>query len=228
MAPVASGDVLRVRPTRIADYAAIRALMRETSASVPPWSLRQLEGQVHGFPDGQMVAVSEGQVVGAAAALVVDWERYEAGHTWRGITGEGLFTTHDAGGGTLYGASLVSDTDRHGSGVARALAQAQRRLCRRLNLKRIIATARLPGYGARSDSLSVEQYAVRVVWGDLEDRELRLRMSQGFQFCGVLHDYLPEDAQSGGCAALLAWLHPLYTPPGPPALAAPARQRKVA
>jgi GNAT superfamily N-acetyltransferase len=228
MAPVASGDALRVRATRISDYAAIRALMRESAAPVPPWSLRQLESQVHAFPEGQMVAVSEGQVVGAAAALVVDWEQYESGHTWRGITGEGLFTSHSPGGRTLYAAALVSDASRHGLGVARALSQAQRRLCRRLNLKRILATARMAGYGARSEAMSAEQYAVRVVWGDIDDPELRLRMAQGFQFCGVLRGYLPEDADSAGCAALLAWLHPLFSPPGPPAVAAPERQRKVA
>jgi len=41
-------------------------------------------------------------------------------------------------------------------------------------------------------------------------------------------DYMPEDAESCGNAALLAWLNPLYSPPGPPAYMAPERQLKSA
>jgi hypothetical protein len=65
---------------------------------------------------------------------------------WSATTGEGLFTTHDPSGRTLYAMEPIVDVSRRGFGVARALYQAQRRLCRRLNLRRIITAARLPGY----------------------------------------------------------------------------------
>lgn len=227
LAPVA-GDIVRVRSTRREDYAAIRAVQRESSAHVPPWSLRQLEGQVQAFPEGQLVAVSEGRVCGAAAALVVDWSEYGAQHTWREITGDGLFATHSARGDTLYCAVVATDTSRRGFGIARTLVQAQRRLCRRLNLPRVIATTRLPGYASHAQALSPEEYAMRVVWGDFEDPDLRLRLAQGFQFCGVLRGYLPEDAESGGNAALVAWINPLHAPPKPPASIASERRRKAA
>jgi hypothetical protein len=111
--------------------------------------------------------------------------------------------------------------------VGRALFQARRRLCRRLNLKRIIATARLPGYRAASEAITPEEYAMRVVWGDIADASMRFLMAQRFQYCGILRDYLPEDAESCGHAALLAWLNPLYAPPGPVS-SAEADRRKCA
>jgi hypothetical protein len=123
---------------------------------------------------------------------------------------------------------MVTDTTRRGYGVARTLAHAQRRLCRRLNLPRVIAPARLAGYAAHAATMAPEEYAMRVVWGDLEEAHLRFRLAQGFQFCGVLRGYLPEDGESCGNAALVAWLNPLHAPPNPPASIAAARRRRAA
>ncbi|MGE5095935.1 MAG: GNAT family N-acetyltransferase [Betaproteobacteria bacterium] len=226
--PVPGSGLIRVRETRLEDYAALRALQRVAAPYLPTWTLKQLESQRHAFAEGQMVAVCEGQVVGVASSLVLHWDDYSAQPTWRSITAEGSFTTHDPHGGTLYGADLVVDWTRRGFGVSRALFQARRKLCRRLNLKRIIATARLPGYHAVREALSPEQYAMRVVWGDIADPAMRFLMAQGFQHCGILHDYLPDDADSCGHAALFAWLNPLYAPPGPTATAEAQRQRKCA
>ncbi len=164
----------------------------------------------------------------AASSLIVQWDDYAVEHTWRGVTGDGHFTTHDALGLTLYGAEMVVDVAHRGFGIARALLQERRRICRRLNLRRIIATARLSGYHALREAMSPELYAMRVIWGDIADPLLRFTMTQGFQYCGVIHDYQPEDLESCGHAALVVWLNPLYTPPRPPALAEPDRQRNCA
>ena len=222
------GEPPRVRNTRREDYAAIRAVQREASAHLPPWSLRQLEAQVHAFPPGQLVAMADGRVVGAAATLVVAWREHEDGHTWRSITSEGTFATHQPAGDTLYCASMVTDTSRRGFGVARTLVQAQRRLCRRLNLRRIMTTARLAGYAQHADAMAADEYARRVVWGEIEDSGLRFALAHGYQFCGVLPGFLPEDAESAGHAALLAWLNPLHAPPQPPASIANERRRRAA
>ena len=218
----------RVRNTRREDYAAIRAVQRESTPHVPPWSLRQLEAQVHAFPAGQLAAMADGQLTGAAATLVVDWREHGLDHTWRSITADGTFGSHQAGGDTLYCAALVTDTSRRGFGVARALMQAQRRLCRRMNLARVVSTSRLAGYADHHEELSAEEFARRIVWGEIEDPGLRFALAHGCQFCGVLRDYLPEDGESRGHAALLAWLNPLYGPPGPPASIVSERRRRAA
>ena len=218
----------RVRNTRREDYAAIRAVQRDTSPHVPPWSLRQLEAQVHAFPAGQLAAMADGHLVGAAAALIVDWREQGMDHTWRSITADGSFATHRPEGDSLYCAALVADTTRRGFSVSRALVQAQRRLCRRMNLARMVATARLAGYAAHRDAMSADEYARRVVWGEIEDPGLRFALANGYQFCGVLPHYMPEDGESAGHAALLAWLNPLHAPPQPPASIANERRRRAA
>jgi len=217
----------RVRAARLEDFAAIRALYKAEAPFAAPWTLKQLESQMHAFPEGQLVAASDGQVVGASSTLIVGWDEYAANHTWREITGDGNFTTHDPEGRTLYCAGLAADESRHGYGVARALLQAQRRLARRMNLRRIIATARLAGLG-RLAGETPELYAMRVIWGDLDDPPLRFKLAQGFQYCGILHGHRPEDVESGGHAALLAWLNPMYAPPGPTAYMASRGQLRSA
>jgi GNAT superfamily N-acetyltransferase len=214
---------VRVRMARLEDFAALRALRREAHAV--PWSLKQLESRRHAFPEGQLVAECGGEVVAAASALIVRWDEHELDHTWRSVTGDGFFTTHDPAGRTLYCAELVADLQRHGAGVGRVLFQAERRLCRKLNLRRMIHAARLPGYRAVKDEMTPELYAQRVIWGDLVDPSLSFFLAQGLQYCGIIRNYLPEDAESCGNSALAVWLNPFHSPSEPPANVEKERRR---
>jgi hypothetical protein len=227
-APVAGSGAIRVRPARLEDYAVIRALQRGSHPGIAGWTLKQLESQRNAFPEGQLIAECDAEIVGAASSLVVQWDDYVLDHTWKSVTGDGYFTTHDTAGRTLYAAEVDVDMTRRGAGAARALYQAQRRLCRKLNLRRIIGAARLAGYHAVRETMSPELYAQRVIWGDVADASLRLQMAQGFQYCGIIKDYLPEDAESCGNAALIVWLNPLYSPTEPPANVEKERPRKCA
>jgi len=208
---------LRVRPARLEDFAAIRALQRQAHPGIPAWTLKQLDSQRRAFPEGQFVADCGGEVVGAASTLIVTWDDFLLDQTWKTLTGEGSFGTHDTTGRTLFGAEFVVNLVRRGTGAARALYLAQRRLCRRLNLRRVIIAARMPGYRVNEKEMSPETYAQRVVWGDIEDPSLRFATGLGFQYCGVIRAYMPEDRESAGNAALLVWLNPLYSPGEPPA-----------
>ena len=226
-APIGQGTV-RVREARFDDYAAVRLLHRKGAPHLPPLTMRQWESRLHGFAPGQLVATCDGEIVGAACSLIVQWDDYGAEPSWSALTGDGSFTTHDATGRTLFAAEVATDGLVHGFAVGRALFQARRRMARRLNLRRIVTTSRLPGYSALRDELTPELYAMRVIWGDIADAGWRFLMAQGFQYCGILRNHRPEDAASGGHAALLAWLNPLYAPPGPPAIQESARARKCA
>jgi hypothetical protein len=228
VAPLASNDSARVRSLRREDSAAIRALQRQAAPGVPPWTLRQLESQRHVFPEGQLVAEAGGLVVGALGSLIVRWDDYSVDQDWDAITGGGFFTTHDPAGRTLFGMDPIVDVSRRGYGVARTLYQAQRRLCRRLNLRRIIAAARLPGYREVRSRMSPDLYAMKVIWGDIADPVLRFPLSLGFHYCGILHDYRPEDEESCGHAALIVWLNPLHALPRPPAAIERERAKKCA
>jgi len=228
MAPLRGGGAIKARSAKLEDYAAIRALQRAAQPEAAPWSLKQFESQRAAFPEGQMVAVCDGEVIGAASSLIVRWDDYALDGTWNDITADGYFSTHEQQGRTLYAAATFVDFSRRGFGAGRALQQARRKLCRKLNLRRIIGTVPLAGYGAVCESMPPELYAQRVVWGDIDDATLRFHLAQGYQYCGILKDYyLAADAACGGHAALMVWLNPMYAPPGPPAFET-ERPRKCA
>jgi predicted N-acetyltransferase YhbS len=168
----------KVRAARLEDFAAIRALQRRSQPGAPAWTLKQLESQRQAFPEGQLVADAQGEVIGSASASVMEWDEERPAQT-------------------LYVSDVFVDAVRHGAGAARALYQAERRLCRKLNLRRVVA------------SVPVEEpeiYVQRVIWGDIADERLRVPLSLAFQYCGMR-----------GGDAILAWVNPLYSPDDPPA-----------
>ena len=59
------------------------------------------------------------------------------------------------------------------------------------------------------------EYAKRVIWGEFYDPVLRFQLDEGFDFCGILHGYLPTDKESLGNASLIVWLNREYDPSRP-------------
>src|SRR6478672_3463921 len=95
----------------------------------------------------ELVAENDGKLIGSASSLIVDlgidpmrW------HTWAGVTDNGYFTSHDPRADTLYGADVCVHPEWRGKGAGAALYQARRELCKRMNLRRIIAGGRLWHY----------------------------------------------------------------------------------
>ena len=205
----------RVRNTRVEDIPALIALQARVYPTIPPWSQRKLREQLDVFPQGQIVVETDDGVAGCASSLIVLWDDWAESHTWREITGAGTFDQHNPDGRTLYGAEVFVDPEVRGLGLGHLLYEGRRNLCRAMNLKRIIACGRLPGYGAHADAMSAEFYAQKVVWGDFTDPVLSFQLREGFSYCGVIPDYLPEDVESHGNASLIVWLNPDYDPARP-------------
>lgn len=204
-------DKVSIRHLRRNDIPALIALQRRAyPPQMPPWARSSFEQQLDTFPQGQIVAELGGQLVGCASSLVVLWDDWCEAHTWKEITAGGSFDNHNPQGRTLYGAEVFVDPAVRGKGLGHALYEGRRRLCRAMNLKRIIACGRLPGYHRHAAQMGPEDYAKRVVWGDFNDPVLGFQLHEGFHYCGVIEDYLPEDPESLGHASLIVWLNPAY------------------
>jgi predicted amidohydrolase/GNAT superfamily N-acetyltransferase len=174
------------------------------------WSIRQLNNHIKVFPAGQLVAVVGGRIVGAVASLIIKSGRdpYRA-HTYAGITDGGYFHNHDPSGDTLYGADIYVDPDHQGMGIGAALYEARRTLCRRLNLRRILAGGRLAGYAERAAELTPEEYVQLVKDGAIRDNVLGFQLREGFVVRGILRNYI-TDPVSLNHASLIEWLNPDY------------------
>lgn len=195
---------------RPSDLTRVKEIQDRVYPDIGGWRIEQLESQLRIFPQGQLVACIDGHVVGAASSLIVHWDDFGTAHSYKEVTANGLFTTHDPSARTLYGAEVFADPQIRRAGIGRALYQGRRRLCRAMNLRRIMACGRMPNYHAFADRMRPEEYAARVIWGDLKDPVLRFQLREGFHWCGVVHDYLPSDTESCGHATIIVWLNDRY------------------
>lgn len=208
---------IRVREVTRADIDDLVTLNRlaypDLAAEDVVWSEDQLFSHIRVFPQGQMVALIEDEIVGAASSLIVDLGPDPLRlHTFDGITDGGYFTNHDPTADTLYGSDVYVHPKARGKGVGAALYKARRRLCQRLNLRRIVAGGRLFDYEEYSERYSPEEYVERVVEEEIRDQVLSFQLREGFEVRGVLPNYL-DDPPSHDNAAFLEWLNREYVAP---------------
>lgn len=201
-----------IRSTTSRDIDDLLHLQALVYPTIAPWKRHQLAQQLEIFPEGQLLAVMDEKIVGCASSLVILWDEWADEHTWKEVTAGGTFDTHNPAGFTLYGAEVFVDPRARGMRVGHALYEGRRRLCQQLNLRRIIACGRLPGYHNLASTMSVELYAKKVLWGDLVDPVLSFQLHEGFRYCGIMNGYIPEDHESCGHAALIVWLNAAYDP----------------
>jgi GNAT superfamily N-acetyltransferase len=202
-----------------ADLIRVKQIQDNVYPGIGGWRMDQLASQLRIFPQGQFVACLGDQVVGAASSLIVKWDTYGTNHTYTEVTASGFFTTHDSTARTLYGAEVFADPRSRRLGIGRALYKARRRLCRALNLRRIMSCGRMPNYHLLADKMPPEEYSARVIWGDLKDPVLLFQLSEGFHWCGVVRDYMPSDKESCGHANIIVWLNDRYREGQPTAIA---------
>ena len=200
------------------DLQRVKEIQDAVYPGIGGWRMEQLESQLRIFPQGQLVACLGDTVVGAASSLIVKWDTYGTGHSYKEVTGNGFFTTHDPTARTLYGAEVFADPRSRRQGIGRALYKARRRLCRALNLRRIMSCGRMPNYRLVADKMPPEEYSARVIWGDLKDPVLLFQLSERFHWCGVVRDYLPSDTESCGHANIIVWLNDRYREEQPTAV----------
>ena len=176
------------------------------------WAASHLRSHQRHFPEGQMVATHKGRIVGAVSTLIVNLgDNPLRQHTWAGITDSGYFSNHDPRGDTLYGADIYVHPDMRGQRVGATLYEARRALCRRLNLRRILAGGRISGYAGHAGKMSAHEYVERVKADELRDPVLSFQLREGFEVRDVLFHYL-RDERSCNHASLIEWLNPDYKP----------------
>lgn len=207
---------LTLREATRADIPALVALNRAAYPTMAEdnvvWGESHLLSHLRVFPQGQFVVESDGRILGACASLIVSLGRDPLrAHTWAGITDSGYFTNHDPDADTLYGADVYVHPDARGAGAGHQLYEARRNLARHLNLRRILAGGRLWDYQDHADRMPPEEYAQRVVAGELRDLVLSFQLREGFQLRAVMPNYL-RDRRSRNHASLIEWLNPDYRP----------------
>lgn len=199
---------LKLRTLEMNDYEAVKNIMQVVYADAGgAWTQREFRNQLTVFPEGQIGIEVDGQVVGVALSLIVDYARFGDRHTYDQITGDGRFDTHDYAGDVLYGTDLFVHTDYRDMRLGRRLYDARKELCENLNLRSIIVGGRIPGYRKYKDQMLPRQYIEEVRNREIHDPVLSFQLANDFHVRRLLPHYSPEDEDSMSYATLLEWMN---------------------
>lgn len=203
--------VVEVRTLQEQDVAGVVGLQRSCFPHPFPesllWRTEDIGRHIEVFPEGQFVALLDGQVVGSASSLVVPEDIWARHLDWEATTGGRTFANHDPGGSTLYGADISVHPDFRARGIGRALYEARFDLVRSMALDRFGTACRIPDWrewavaNKNGDKLI---YCRAVVRGRTKDRTLTPLLRYGLSFVRVVEGHM-DDEESGDAAAVLEW-----------------------
>ena len=203
---------IEIRSARRDELAALAALNRAAYPDLVEdgvvFTEPQLLAHLERFPEGQLVALRDGVLVGAITTFIPPraFDPLQP-HTWMGITDAGTFARHDPRGDTLYLADIYVDRAAWGAGIGKALYTALFALCRGLGLANVVGGGRLYDFVDAPAELGVAEYVAEVMRGARRDRVLLSQLRAGFRVRGLIPGYL-HDWRSRHWATLIVWDNP--------------------
>ncbi len=204
---------IELRTLRLEDYLDLKESMIR---SYPDWANshwkeHHIRALLDHFPEGQLVILADGVVVGCALSIIVDYSKYGDTHTYKEITDGYTFNTHDPDGDVLYGIDIFIHPEYRGLRLGRRLYDARKELCESLNLRAIVFGGRIPGFSDVAHMMRPAEYIEKVRHKEIYDPVLTFQLNNGFHVRRVLTGYLPGDESSKAYATLLEWINIYYT-----------------
>jgi predicted amidohydrolase/GNAT superfamily N-acetyltransferase len=204
---------IELRTLRIDDYDRLKDMMIRSyhDWAGSHWKEPQIRTLLDRFPEGQFVILADDELVGCALSIIVDYNRFGDDHTYRQITADFTFDSHDPDGDILYGVDVFIHPDYRGLRLGRRLYDARKELCEELNLKGIVFGGRIPNYSAHSGTYKPKEYIEKVMRKEIYDPVLTFQLSNDFRVIKVLKGYMPGDRRSEEYATLLEWNNIYHT-----------------
>jgi GNAT superfamily N-acetyltransferase len=200
---------------KVEDYAELKEAMIEAYQNMPNayWREHHIETLTKNFPEGQVLIRVNGQLAGSALSIIVDYAKFDNKHSYREITGDFKFHTHDPEGDILYGIDIFIRPAFRGLRLGRRLYDYRKELCERLNLKGIVFGGRIPNYHKYEKEMTPREYIQKVRTKEIHDPVLDFQLSNDFHPARIITGYLEGDKESGEYAVLLEWKNIYYEKP---------------
>lgn len=205
-------QTVELRNLKIEDYKELIKSMVESYPEMAQsfWKEHQLKNLLEKFPEGQLVIVVDGVVVGSALSILVTEDFAFKTKNYRDITGNYTFSTHNPDGEVIYGIDVFINPKYRGLRLGRRLYDGRKELCDQLNLKSILFAGRIPNYVKYKDKITPKVYIEKVKKKEIYDPVLSFQLSNDFHEVRVLKNYLEGDVESQEYAVLLEWNNVYY------------------
>ena len=191
----------------IHDYQELKSAMIEAYSSMPDsyWKEEHIKALIDKFPEGQVVLKVNNQLAGCALSIRLENSAYTDHHTYKEITGNYTFNTHNKEGDMLYGIDVFIKSEFRGLRLGRRLYDYRKELCERLNLRGIAFGGRIPNFHNYSKEIGPKEYIEKVKRKEIHDQVLSFQIANDFHPEKVLKGYLEGDDASNEYAVLLKW-----------------------
>lgn len=208
-------DNVTIEYVTMEDYEELKTLMISSYFNIPDshWKKNQIKTLITKFPEGQVVVKINGRIAASALSIIVDYDKVPSNHTYKDITGNYTFSTHNKLGDMLYGIDVFVSPQYRGLRLGRRLYDYRKELCERLNLKGIVFGGRIPNYHNYASQLTPREYLQKVKEMEISDPVLNFQISNDFHPVKVIKGYLEGDSASNEYAVLLRWDNIYYEKP---------------
>lgn len=176
-----------------------------------------IKAHINRFPAGQFAAQrTGGPIAGNCVGIAVNTRTSRPPTApalpWREAIGDMTLSAHEPDGDWIYGVEMAVHPDYRGHGIATHLHIARFALAQALNLRGIYMVGMLMGYREHAEerNLSVHEYGMRVMAGDIKDPTVSFQINRGFHPIGVVENYTDE-ADAGDAGVLLVWQNEEYS-----------------
>lgn len=196
-----------LRHLKIEDYEGLKESMIAAYENWPGshWDRKHIEALLEIFPEGQIAIFVDDKLAGCALSVILKYEHFGDSHTYRQITGNHTFNTHNPKGDILYGVDIFIEPEFRGLRLGRRLYDARKELCENFNLKAIVFGGRIPNYHKYANEITPKEYIRKVRNRELFDPTLSFQLANDFHVKKVLTNYLEGDKESKEYAVLLQW-----------------------
>ena len=184
--------VASARPDHAAQLEALQRVVFPTLADEQRFKAVHYLKHLELFPSGQFVGLDGDRVVAATATIRLHFDFAAGSHNFADIIQGGWLTSHQPDGDWLYGADIGVHPDYRRRGLAQALYAARQELVWALGLKGQVTAGMMSGYGSIKHKMSAEEYYQGLVTGRITDPTLSMQRRVGFEFRGLLKDYLSD------------------------------------
>ncbi len=205
-------DKVELMYLQFEDYLELKEAMVSAYTSMPDayWREHHIKVLLERFPEGQVVIKANGVLAGCALSIIVNDDDFEDSHTYKEITANYTFDSHNPKGNLLYGIDIFIKPEFRGLRLGRRLYDYRKEYCEKNNLKGIVFGGRIPNYHQYADSLSPKEYIDKVRRKEIVDPVLNFQISNDFHPARVVKGYLEGDEASNEYAVLLEWDNIFY------------------
>ncbi len=200
------------RPYEAGDYEGLKNVMQECYSDLgSPYAPEEEMVLLNAlYPRGQIVCLCDGVLVGATISRIVPSSIYFKAHTQAEIINLEVYEQDAVNGDSLYGMDVFVSAPFQRFKIGKQLVFLLHKVAVADNFYCNMGNSRIPNYAAYAQTMSLQEYALKVKNRELVDAALSFHYSNGYSYISDNPNFCEDDVKSAGHGINIAVLNPTF------------------